>query len=122
MVTQKSKNKNFVADGVVFAEPNEVWIRELAEDDVCVVKEKNYITNWGSDNEDDEMVYGLEDFDTEIYDEEEHIDELYGHEEHDGDDTEDRLEDLNMENEEIDVNNIEKPFVDLGRLATLRLN
>ena len=36
MVTQKGKNRNFVADGVVFAEPNEVWIRELAEDDVWV--------------------------------------------------------------------------------------
>ncbi|XP_057510810.1 protein FAR1-RELATED SEQUENCE 5-like [Actinidia eriantha] len=57
------------------------------------------------------MVYDLEDFDAEIYDEKEHIDELYGHEEHDGDDTEDRLEDLNMENEEIDVNNVEKPYV-----------
>ena len=57
------------------------------------------------------MVYSLEDFDIEIYDEEEHIDELYVHEEHDGGDTEDRLEDLNMANEEIDVNNVEKPYV-----------
>ena len=76
-----------------------------------MVKEKNHITSWGSDNEDDEMVYGLKDFDTEIYDKEEHIAELYGHEEHDRDNTEDRLEDLNMENEEIDVNNGEKPYV-----------
>ncbi|KAK1302228.1 40S ribosomal protein S3-1 [Acorus calamus] len=44
MATQMSKKRKFVADGVLFAELNEVLTRELAEDGWSAGRQKKFIT------------------------------------------------------------------------------